>query len=440
VRTFREFLAAGGLFQGYAYAYPHKTSYRALQPPVSLSEAWRDEDKSSLFLYAHVPFCSMRCGFCNLFTMTHPGEDRVSRYLKALERQAMAVSEALGDWSRFSRVALGGGTPTFLHANELAALFGILHRSFRIQRGSPTAVELSPATATLDRLSVLRDYGTTRVSLGVQSFVEAETRALGRAQPPPELRSALERLRNANFPVLNIDLIYGAEGQTRESWLHSLSSALEFSPEEIYLYPLYVRPLTGLGRNGTEPDDERIGLYLNGRDFLREKGYRQISMRLFRAANYSPPPGPDYCCQDDGMVGLGPGARSYTTNLHYSSEWAVGAGSIRGIVDDYVLRTSEQMSYADYGCKLDLNEQRRRYLIKSLLRVDGLEISAYAERFGSNVLEDFPGLEELAENGALLIGESVLSLTDLGLQWSDAIGPWLFSTSMRSRMETFALA
>jgi len=72
--------------------------------------------------------------------------------------------------------------------------------------------------------------------------------------------------------------------------------------------------------------------------------------------------------------------------------------------------------------------------------VDGLEISAYAERFGSNVLEDFPGLQELAETGALLIGESVLRLTDLGFQWSDAIGPWLFSTSMRSRMETFALA
>jgi hypothetical protein len=179
VSTFREFLAAGGLFQGYAYAYPHKTSYRALQPPVSLSEAWCGEDKSSLFLYAHVPFCSMRCGFCNLFTMTHPGEDRVSHYLNALERQAIAVSDALGDESQFSRVALGGGTPTFLHTKELDALFGILHRSFRIQRGSPTAVELSPATATLDRLSVLRDYGTTRVSLGVQSFVEAEDSRVG---------------------------------------------------------------------------------------------------------------------------------------------------------------------------------------------------------------------------------------------------------------------
>jgi coproporphyrinogen III oxidase-like Fe-S oxidoreductase len=440
VMTFREFLATGGLFQGYAYAYPHKTSYRALQPPVPLSTAWAEEDKSSLFLYAHVPFCSMRCGFCNLFTMTHPGGDRVASYLKALNRQAIAVTEAIGEEAQFSRVALGGGTPTFLDASELEMLFGIFQRSFRIREGASTAVELSPATTTRDRLSVLHGHGTTRVSLGVQSFVEAEMRALSRAQSPAELRSSLKQLRGANFQVLNIDLIYGIEGQTIASWLHSLCSALEFSPEEVYLYPLYVRPLTGLGRSGAEPADERIALYRAGRDFLRERGYRQVSMRLFRAERYNPPPGPDYCCQDDGMVGLGAGARSYTTSLHYSTEWAVGSRSIRGIVDDYVARTCKRMSIADYGCKLDFSEQRRRYLIKSLLRADGLENSAYVGRFGSDVLEDFPGLQELAELGALEIGEPGPRLTDLGFEWSDVIGPWLFSTSMRSRMESFVLA
>lgn len=440
MKSFREFLESGGLFQGYAYAYPHKTSYRALRPPVPLSEAWRDEDKSSLFLYAHVPFCSMRCGFCNLFTMTHPGADKVSRYLAALERQSVVVANALGEKARFSRVALGGGTPTFLLANELERLFGILKRSFHIRAGAPIAVELSPATATPDRLTVLRENGTTRASLGVQSFIESETRALGRAQSPVELRSALERLRNANFQVLNIDLIYGTEGQTVDSWLQSLRSALEFRPEEVYLYPLYVRPLTGLGRSGADSIDDRLKLYRTGRDFLHDHGYRQISMRLFRSANYNPPPGPDYCCQDDGMVGLGAGARSYTTKLHYSTEWAVGAHSIRGIVDDYVDRTSEQLAAADYGCELDASEQRRRYLIKSLLRADGVETSAYSERFGTDVREDFPDLQELAELGAVQSDETALRLTDLGFEWSDAIGPWLFSTMMRSRMESFALA
>lgn len=438
--SFREFLEAGGFFQGYAYAYPHKTSYRALQPPVPLSEVWSREDKTSLFLYAHVPFCSMRCGFCNLFTMTHPGADRVSSYLAALERQSVAVADALGKEAQFSRVSLGGGTPTFLLANELEKLFRILKGSFRIRSEAPTAVELSPSTVTPDRLEVLREHDTTRVSLGVQSFVESETRALGRAQSPAELRGALHRLRNADFQVLNIDLIYGAEGQTVKSWLHSLASALEFSPEEVYLYPLYVRPLTGLGRSGLDVTDDRIELYRAGRDFLRENGYRQISMRLFRAARYNPPPGPDYCCQDDGMVGLGAGARSYTTNLHYSTEWAVGAPNIRGIVDDYVERTPEQMSAADYGCELDAGEQRRRYLIKSLLRIDGVETSAYRGRFGSEVTEDFPGLRALVELRAIEREDARLRLTELGFEWSDAIGPWLFSTTMRSRMESFALA
>src|SRR5882757_228248 len=93
-------LLADGAFQGYAYAYPHKTAYRPITPPLPLSEAWAGEDKSALFLYAHIPFCEMRCGFCNLFTMTHPGANLVVAYLDAMERQSEAVATALGSSAR----------------------------------------------------------------------------------------------------------------------------------------------------------------------------------------------------------------------------------------------------------------------------------------------------------------------------------------------------
>ena len=106
-KSVRALLAEAGAFQGYAYAYPHKTAYRNLEPARRLQDVWADEDKSALFLYAHVPFCEMRCGFCNLFTMTHPGQNRVVGFLDALSRQADAVAAALG--GRAMRAARVGG-------------------------------------------------------------------------------------------------------------------------------------------------------------------------------------------------------------------------------------------------------------------------------------------------------------------------------------------
>ena len=123
------------------------------------------------------------------------------------------------------------------------------------------------------------------MSLGVQSFDETDTGAMGRPQQRADVVRALELIRSAGFPVLNIDLIYGAEGQTLESWLAAVQQTLRWSPEEIYLYPLYVRPLTGLGNLHHEWDDFRLNAYREGRALLLSHGYQQISMRMFRATH-----------------------------------------------------------------------------------------------------------------------------------------------------------
>jgi len=253
------------------------------------------------------------------------------------------------------------------------------------------------------------------------------------------VRKALGVMRGARFPVINVDLIYGIEGQSPASWEVWLAQAVEYEPEEIYLYPLYVRPLTGLGRKGRAASEAQAQLYRKGRDYLLERGYRQISMRLFRAGRYSPREGPVYCCQEDGMLGLGAGARSYTRRVHYSSEWAVGRESVRGILDDFVTRAPEAFSRADYGCNLTDEEQRRRYLIKSLLRADGLNAADYRAWFGADAVEEFPQIQELVTEGAAEWRSGCLVPTTLGLEWSDVIGPWLYSAATTSQMEAFAL-
>src|SRR5262249_40230748 len=264
------------------YAYPHKTSYRRLEPAVSLCDVWKSEPRDTLFLYLHIPFCEYRCGFCNLFTQAAPAAGWPARYLTQLRREAEVVRHALAD-APFARLAIGGGTPTFLETRELQELFAIVTSVMGVEPGKiPVSVEASPGTVTREKLVLLREFGVDRLSLGVQTFDDREAARIGRPQRRGEVERALAAIRDAGFPALNIELIYGAEGQTVESWIASVDAALAWRPEELFLYPLYIRRLTGLGRLGRSWDDERLEMYRAARGRLLERGYEQVSLRMFR--------------------------------------------------------------------------------------------------------------------------------------------------------------
>ncbi|RMI33331.1 STM4012 family radical SAM protein [Nocardia stercoris] len=429
-------------YQNYVYAYPHKTAYRQLRPRPALTELWAHEPQDALSLYLHVPFCEVRCGFCNLFTRVGAPGELTTRYLDALERQAEAVREALVPSARFATAAFGGGTPTYLTAAELNRLCDIAESLGADLRAVPLSVEASPATATADRLAVLAARGATRLSLGVQSFDDTEARAAVRPQRRADVEAALQRVRDAAIPLLNIDLIYGIDGQTTDSWASSLDAALAWRPEELYLYPLYVRPLTGLARRGGRPDPQwdahRLDLYRRGRDRLLAAGYVQESMRMFRRGD-APDPGPsDYACQTDGMIGLGCGARSYTRTLHYSFDYAVGAHEVRAIIDDYVAGTVADFRHAAVGHVMTEDEARRRHLLQSILQATGMPLADYRSRFGADPHEHFGAeLDRWSARGWLRAGDARLRLTELGLAYSDALGPELFSPRVRAAMAAY---
>jgi oxygen-independent coproporphyrinogen-3 oxidase len=429
-------------YQNYVYAYPHKTAYRPLHPRPALKDLWSGEPQDALSLYLHVPFCEVRCGFCNLFTRVGAPDELTTRYLDALERQAESVRDALSPSARFATAAFGGGTPTYLTARELERLCDIAESMGADLRAVPLSVEASPSTATADRLAVLAERGATRLSLGVQSFDDTEARAAVRPQRRADVEAALQRVRDAAIDVLNIDLIYGIDGQTPESWAASLDAALTWRPEELYLYPLYVRPLTGLARRGGGPDPEwdahRLDLYRRGRDHLLAAGYVQESMRMFRRGD-APDLGPnDYACQTDGMIGLGCGARSYTRSLHYSFDYAVGVNEVRAIIDDYVAGTVDDFRRAVVGHAMTEDEARRRHLLQSVLQKSGMPLADYRSRFGSDPHEHFGvELRRWSERGWLDSDGDLLRLTELGMAYSDALGPELFSPRVRAAMAEY---
>jgi oxygen-independent coproporphyrinogen-3 oxidase len=277
---------------------------------------------------------------------------------------------------------------------------------------------------------------------------------MGRPQRPEDVKTALRFIRAAGFPLVNIDLIYGGEGQTVDSWLATVAQAIQHGAKEIYLYPLYIRPLTGLGRLSRDWDDQRLNLYRHGRELLLARGYEQVSMRMFRATptgeiraegqagpcghvNGAGDGGPVYCCQEDGMIGLGCGARSYTRALHYSREYAVSSGGVQSVLGDYLNCPTTDFQFADYGFVLDDDEQRRRWAILSLLQVEGLDREQYERRFSRDALDEFPQLADLVAQGLAALTPQNVQLTPRGLERSDTIGPWLYSRRVRQLMHDY---
>jgi oxygen-independent coproporphyrinogen-3 oxidase len=153
---------------------------------------------------------------------------------------------------------------------------------------------------------------------------------------------------------------------------------------------------------------------------------------MFRREDAPTVNAPVYECQRDGMVGLGCGARSYTSALHYSEEWAVGARSVREILHAYNARDEREFAVARYGVALDEHEQQRRAAILSLLSDEGLVD-------GGPRAEAIPELAVLVECGLAKRDGARVVLTDEGLERADSVGPALFSERVRAKMQAFAL-
>ena len=303
-------------------------------------------------------------------------------------------------------------------------------------------VEASPETLDEEKVAVLRQLGFRRLSLGIQSFVEAELRHVNRRFRFAQNRAAVATIGRARFPFFNIDLIYGLPGQTEASWRYSLEAALDSPANSLFLYPLYVRPLTGLDRRGDLPPvpspSEMGRLYDLALDRLTTAGFRQVTMRQFRRDPADRGcDDAEYRCQRDGLLGLGAGARSYTRGLHYSTPWKMVARNIRAAVADYEGAWRSGDALIRHGFALDADEQRRRFVILSLL-YDGLDCGAFAETFAADARSLFAAQwEALFAESCVCDDGAVLRLTPRGVRHADVVGHLFFSERVRRLADSF---
>ena len=137
------------------------------------------------------------------------------------------------------------------------------------------------------------------------------------------------------------------------------------------------------------------------------------------------------------MIGLGTNARSYTTDVHYSTEYAVAKPAVASIIDDYVAKDRADFMTASYGIRLSLDDRKRRYLIKSLLKAQGLDSAHYQSLYGTAVHDDFPELQVLLDMQLAKEEDGRMQLHGEGLAYSDLIGHWFISPAVRAKMQEY---
>lgn len=420
----------------YMYSYPHKTAYRPL-PDLSLKEYFPCLGGVGHGLYLHIPFCQTKCGYCNLFSVTGQPEEKMDEYLWAVERQARQYAFLLPASSAFSAFTIGGGTPLLLNENQLDRMFMLLRGLSPFSKVKEIIVETAPNQTTREKLHLLKQAGTTRVSMGIQSFSDEELYTLARQHCAEKAKKALDLLMSEGFACVNIDFIYGIPGQTRASLLSSLKEALHFSPDEIFLYPLYVKHGAGLERQiqrGLVLEPEKAyAQYQEASAFLISAGFRQDSMRRFVRVKEGVEPVRSFSdCGFGTSLALGCGGRSYLGSLHFCTPYAITQKDSLAQLEAFI--HTEDFTKINHGILLSCEEQKRRYIIRHLLIYPGLDEEEYFRHFGSRAAEDFGLLEEWIEKGYLVRGD-FLALTRLGLGLSDYLGPQMISAQVRQRME-----
>lgn len=408
----------------YMYSYPHKTAYRRLEN-VHLKDYLPKLARGKSSLYFHIPFCQYKCGYCNLFSVAGQSEQRMEEYVDTMERQAAQLARALPEGACFTELTLGGGTPLILPPPLLSRVITLAKKYFNCP---PTAVETSPNQTTKEKLAMLKEAGVKRISIGVQSFHETELAALRRLHSADCAKKALDMIKETGFDCTNIDLIYGIPGQTQKSLADSLKQALAFSPEELFVYPLYVKPDTCLYQHGVKQSDDALPMYRYVRDILRDMGYYPHSMRRFSKKKVSESP-----CGFGRTISIGCGGRSYIDNLHFCAPYAVKQTRCLDILSDYIQQ--KDFLQVTHGYLLSPDEQKRRYVIRHLLFGLGIHKGDYESHFGEDVLRSFPELCDWAGDGYVSITEGRVSLTEEGFAWSDYLGPKLISEEVRRRME-----
>ena len=364
-----------------------------------------------LELYVHIPFCVRKCQYCD-FLSGPSDEETKDRYIEALLKEIRAA-EHTEDYEIVS-VFIGGGTPSALKAEAIASIMRTLQEQFFFCEDAEVTIEANPGTVDLEKLTIYRNVGINRLSLGLQSTDAEELKLLGRIHSYEEFLKSYEWAREVGFSNINIDLMFAIPGQTGEAWRQHLYQVAELNPEHISAYSLIIEEGTPFAEQNLDLPDEdtEYQMYEDTAEILERYGYRQYEISNYAKQGYMCRHNAGYW-QRREYLGFGLGASSLYGGMRFSNTHQM---------QEYLKESRNPDQIRKDVTVLSRNEQIEEFMFLGLRMTEGISEKKFEENFDVRLMDVYGDiLQKYEETGFMEHIETKWRLTRKGIHVSNHI-------------------
>ena len=380
-----------------------------------------------LSLYFHIPFCDTVCFYCACNKVATKDRSRAQPYLERVYRELQMQSALFGDNRLVEQLHWGGGTPTFLSGDQMRELMDNTRRRFRLvdDEIGEYSIEIDPREADAQTVSLLRDLGFNRMSLGVQDFDPAVQKAVNRIQTEQETLAVLEAARAEGFRSISIDLIYGLPFQTVEGFVRTLKRIVELAPDRLSVFnyahlPQRFMPQRRIDQADLPAPQTKLDILKTTGELLSEAGYVYIGMDHFARPD-------DELAQAQRTGGLYRNFQGYSTHANCDLI-GIGVTSIgkvdnsysqnRRTLDDYYADIDAGRLAVFRGIELDRDDEIRRDVITRLICDFALDFAAVERNWDIELADYFrdalPKLDPMQDDGLIELDERCIRVLPKG--------------------------
>lgn len=370
-------------------------------------------------IYIHIPFCKKACTYCNFHFSTSLRTK--NEFIPALLKEVLSRRDYLGD-KVVNTIYFGGGTPSILDIEELRSVIDTIKQQFVVAPDAELTLESNPDDINAQALLHWKAIGINRLSIGIQSFFEADLRWMNRAHSAAQAVQSIQLAQEAGIKNITIDLIYGTPGLTDSNWLFNLQSAVELGIPHLSCYALTVEPKTLLDqriRTHVLPDidlEQQARQFMLMVDFLGDRGFEHYEISNFAKPGWRSRHNSAYW-SGEHYLGLGPSAHSFN-GLERSWNIANNALYIQG-----AHRNDFQHEVELITPIMKLNE----YLMTSSRTIEGISLNRVAEEFGPGTSRELEAkAKRFVDTGRMKTAGNYLQLTPEGRLFADGIASDLF--------------
>jgi len=370
-------------------------------------------------IYLHIPFCKRKCVYCNFYSIA--SQTRQADLVKCLKLE-LQKRKHLVDNEIIETIYFGGGTPSLLKSYEIDSVFETIFQNYSLSDTPEITLEANPDDITEEYLCHLAATPVNRLSIGIQSFHEADLKYLKRIHSSGQALNSVKAAQDKGFSNLSIDLIYGIPTLTGEGWLENIHKAIDLNVPHISCYSLTVEegtPLPGLIKKGklTSPEDEQsISQFRILMKKMKSGGYRHYEISNFCLPGMEAVHNTHYW-KGKKYLGIGPSAHSFDGNTR---SWNVAS------VTEYI-RQVEEGRLSPQSEILSISDHYNEYVMTSLRTMWGIEIKTITDRFGPVMTGHFhDAVSEYLSSGKVIQKEGTYFLSDEGKLWADRIASDLF--------------